>query len=77
MTLVCTYPLCNSSEVYRNIHEAIRVLAPGAAVRSTSTFSFGSSQWVTTIDGLREDEELVIKLRLVDQCISVEWPKDR
>ncbi len=77
MTLVCAYPLCNSTEAYREIRKAIHELAPGAMLEPTNKFCEVSGQWVITIDGLSEDEELAIQLRLNGQCISAEWPKDR
>ncbi|NKF92570.1 hypothetical protein GO286_04856 [Ralstonia solanacearum] len=76
MTLVCTYPLCNSTEAYWKIRKAIHELAPGAALEPTNKFCEVSGQWITTICGLSEDEELAIQLRLDGQCISAEWPKD-
>ncbi|MDO3621705.1 hypothetical protein Q3O98_11405 [Ralstonia pseudosolanacearum] len=77
MTLVCTYPLRNSTDAYREILDAIQELAQGAVVCPTSHFSYGSSHWVTTIDGLSEEDEIAVTLRLDGQCICVECPKDR
>lgn len=69
MTLLCTYPLLNSAQVFRQIEQTIQAVAPDSVIKLSNRFS---GQWTTTVDGLGDFEEVDFKLRLIDQCSSIE-----
>lgn len=68
MTLICTYPLERSSLIYQRIVEAIEVVSQATGNLNVRWNSAFSGEWVTTVAGFPETDEMQLKLKLCGHC---------